>query len=100
MARCSSDADAQRHIDAAGSLGLALELAVEHFGTGKVAVRECVHRDAGHFFAARSHLLETLDEARRGLDFGHELRQFGDRHAVVRHALEVKVDVEHREHKP
>jgi hypothetical protein len=40
---------------------------------------------------------EALDEARRGLDVWHQLRQLRDRHAVVGHPLEVQIHVQNRE---
>ena len=45
-----------------------------------------------------AHLLEALEDRLVVRDDLHELRQLGDRHAVVGHALEVEVVVEDREH--
>ena len=72
----------------------------ERLGARRVAVGEGVERDADHLLGALAHLLEPLEDrlfVRRVLD---ELRQLGDRDAVVRHALEVEVDVQDGEHEP
>ena len=69
-------------------------------GAGDVAIHEGLEPDAEHLLAARRHLLERLDELGVGRDVVDELRQLGDRHAQVGHALEREVDVEDGEHGP
>src|SRR5262249_56296226 len=64
----------------------------------EITMRKRTQRDAGHLLAARPHLLEPLEEARRRLDVGNELGELRDRHAVVGHALEMEVDVKDRQH--
>ena len=65
-----------------------------------VAGGERVERGLDHLLRAGAHVLERLGEGlvpRRVVD---ELRQLGDGDAVVRHAFEVEVVVEDREHEP
>ena len=72
----------------------------QRLGACQIPVAEGVERDPDHLLAARAHLLEAFDEARAGIHLRDELRELGDRHAVVGHALEVEVDVEDREDEP
>src|SRR5688572_7171261 len=69
----------------------------ERFGATGVSVAERVERDADHLFGPSAHLLEALDERRVVRDVTDELRELRDRHAVVRHPLEVEVVVQHRQ---
>src|SRR6266566_971012 len=65
----------------------------ERFGACEVPVAEGVEGNSNHLLAARAHLLEAFDEARTGIHLRDELRELGDRHAVVGHSLEVEVYV-------
>src|SRR6266487_246068 len=69
----------------------------KRFGACKVPVAERVEGNPDHLLAARPHLLEALDEAWAGIHLRNELRQLRDRHAVVRHSLEMEVHVEDRQ---
>src|SRR5882724_226354 len=66
----------------------------ERFGASEVPVAEGVEGNPNHLLAARPHLLEAFDKARTGIHLGDELRELGDRHAVVGHTLEMEVYVE------
>ena len=70
----------------------------EGLGPFEVAVAERIERDPDHLLTARPHLFEALDETRPGVDLRHELGELRDRHAVVRHSLEVQVDMKDCEH--
>ena len=72
----------------------------QHLRARDVARGERRERDADHLLRAHGDVLEARDERLVGRQALRELRQLGDRHAVVAHALEVQVDVQHREHEP
>ena len=44
--------------------------------------------------------IERLIASSADVEVAHQLRQLGDRDAVVGHPLEVQVDAQHREHEP
>ena len=72
----------------------------ERLRLAEVAVGERVERDADHLLGPLPHLLQALEQGRVGIDLGDQLGHLRDRHGVVRHPLEVKVDVQHRQDEP
>ena len=70
----------------------------ERFGAREIPILERPERDADHLFAPGTHLLEAFDEPRPGVHLRNELRELGDRHAIVGHALEMQVDVKDCQH--
>jgi hypothetical protein len=63
----------------------------------KIAVDERVERNPDHLLGPRAHLVEDLGQRLVALELVDQLRQLGDRDAVVGGSLEVQVDVQDRE---
>ena len=62
-----------------------------------VACRERVERDAHHLLAAFTHVDEAVHHGSLRVEMARELRQLGDRHALIADALDVDRRVEKRE---
>ncbi len=62
-----------------------------------VSRSECGERHPHHLRAALSHVDEALDDCLPRAQVARELRQLGDRHALVTDALDVQPRVEDRE---
>src|SRR5581483_2712602 len=64
-----------------------------------VAGRERVHRHADHLLRALTHVFDrTADRIVDDVEVAHQLRELGDRHAIVRHPLQVQVHAQNRKH--
>lgn len=63
-----------------------------------IPIGESIERDPHHLLGAITHLGQPLDEVALGLEIGCELRQLGDRDALVSDPLEVNRDVQHGEY--
>jgi uncharacterized membrane protein YbhN (UPF0104 family) len=72
----------------------------EPLGALGIAFEKRVDRRADHLLGPGAHLLEGVQERLVGREPLRQLRQLGDRDAIVGHPLEVQVDVQHREHVP
>ena len=70
----------------------------QHLRARDVARGERGERDADHLLGAHRDVLEARHERVVGGQVLRELRQLGDRDAVVAHALEVEIDVQHGQH--
>ena len=70
-------------------------------GVARAASRAAKERRATWIISsARAAISTRLDDLVVALRVGDELRQLGDRHAVVGHPLEMEVHVQDREHEP
>ncbi len=82
---------------AVGAVDELVEL-YERFGGRQIAFRQSPHRHADHLFRAQAHLVEALEHLGIALERAGELRELGDGHAEVGHALQVEIAVEDCQH--